>query len=145
MNCPDMEHLIDFGQGESDDLEIAAHVQSCQDCQADLRTIKILAGVGGAEREISEEMISRIISGLPKAEVRKGLDWAKGIQLCLTGGLGFLTALVTIVVTGTMGTVRPREALLLAVGFGAICVFSSFHQEQNLTPSKGDHIEPEPA
>ena len=145
MTCPDMDHLIAFGLGEVDDSELETHLKTCPDCEADLRTIHLLAGVGGAEREMSEEMISRIISGLPKAEVRKGLDWTKGIQLCLTGGLGSLTALVTIVVTGTMGTVRPSEALLLAVGFGAICVLSSFRQVRNPTPFKGDHLEPDPA
>ena len=96
MNCPDMERLIDFGLGQTVPSELSAHIQSCESCQADLRTIGALAGSSAEDREMSEEMISQIVASLPEPDTPSRLDWARGIQLCLTWGLGFVTAVVSV-------------------------------------------------
>jgi len=145
MNCPEMDRLIDFGMGQSEDSELGDHLQACEDCQADLRTIRALAGVGAPGRDLSEEMISQIIEDLPEPDAPEKSLWAKGLQFCLTWGLGFLTALVSVVVTGAIGTAGPRTSLLLARGFGTVCVLFSLHQKKDPTSSNGDLFEPEPA
>jgi len=59
VTCPETERLIVFGLGKSDDPELEAHVQTCDDCQADLLTISVLGGAGRKE-EVSEALISSL-------------------------------------------------------------------------------------
>lgn len=144
MTCPDMDRLIEFGLGTTDHAGLQAHVESCVDCQADLRTIRLLAGIEGPERDISEEMISRIVSGLPEADAPVRVEWTRIIQHLVTWALGSLTAIASLLVTGTIGAGRPSEALLLAVGFGALCLFVSLLGIEGPTPPHGDHRQPNP-
>ena len=144
MNCPDMERLIDFGLGQTVPSELSAHIQSCESCQADLRTIGALAGSSAEDREMSEEMISQIVASLPEPDTPSRLDWARGIQLCLTWGLGFVTAVVSVLGTGSIGQVSPQTALLLAVGFGGVCALVNLRAGLEREPATGGHFPPEP-
>ena len=145
MTCPEMERLIESELGQLDSSSLEAHVQTCEACRVDLLTIRALAGVGGPERELSEALIAQIISGLPEPEASQERGWGTSLHLCLTWGLGFLTALVSVVATGSTGSVRPSSILFLAMGFGAICTLSSLRARQESSSSDGDGSAPEPA
>jgi len=145
MNCPDMERLIEIGLGQAVAPELNAHIQACGSCQADLRTIGALAGSSAEEREMSEDLISQIIAGLPEPDTPSRLDWARGIQLCLTWGLGFVTAVVSVVGTGSIGQVSRQTALLLAVGFGGVCALVNLRAGLQREPANGGNSPPEPA
>ena len=133
MTCPDLEQLIAYVLHETDDQGIADHVVACEACQADLLTIRTLAGTDPAGREISEALITRIIAGLPEPDAPPKRDWGKGFQLLLTWILGLLTALVSLVATGSIGSVDPAAVLLLSVAFGFFCVFSTLQSREVLT------------
>ena len=144
MTCPEVERLIDIALGQSADPELAVHVQRCEECQVDLLTIKALAGVGGPEREIPEELISRIVSGLPQPEPEVKRTWGGGGQLLLTWGLGFLTALVSAGVTGSIGALDPGTVLMLATAFGAASVLFTRLNRRDRAPATGEPSRPRP-
>ena len=125
MNCPAMDHLIDFGLGEKEDPELEAHLNFCPTCRADLGTIRALAGAGEARREVSEEMISRIIAGLPEVPTPQESSWSTRFQPAVTFGLGFLTAFMSFLATGSIGSLGPLSVLLLPTMFGVICVLAT--------------------
>jgi hypothetical protein len=128
VTCPDAERLTAFVLDDSDDPDLAAHVEACEACQADLLTIQALTGTDSAEREISEALIAKIIAGLPEPGPPPKKDWSRGFHLLLTTVLGLLTALVSVVGTGSTGSVDPRDVLLLSIAFGLFCVLFSIRE-----------------
>ncbi len=144
MNCPDIEQLISFGLGESGDQEMATHVQDCEACQEYLQTIRLLAGVEREEWALTEDMIAEIVSSLPDPEARKTNRGILGLHLCVTAGLGFLTTLVSTVVTGAIGRAGPQQAVLLAAAFGAACMLVSLQQDRKAASADNSFSSPEP-
>lgn len=144
MTCPEVERLVEVALGQSADPELEAHVQRCEDCRADLLTIEALAGVGGPDREISEGLVSRIVAGLPKPEPRVRRTWGGGGQLLLTWGLGFLTALVSAGVTGSVGALDPGTVLMLATAFGAASVLFTRLNRRDRAPATREPSRPRP-
>ena len=124
MTCPEMDRLIELGLDLSRDPEREAHIQACSDCQEDLGTIRALAGTGAESREVSEQLIARILSELPAPEEEPRKTWGMRLQPALTWGLGFLTALLSTIATGSAGVVGPMTTLLLSSGFGVVTVFA---------------------
>lgn len=145
MNCPDIDRLIDLGLGDSEDSALQAHLQACPDCRADLLTIRALAGVGADEREISEELLSRIISSLPQPESEAKLKWSRRRQVTLSWGLGSLTGLAATVATGSIGTTNLMSVLLAAAAFGGLCVLAPILGSGDHTPTTENPPEPDPA
>ena len=144
MSCPDIEQLIALGLRESEDQEFAAHVQDCETCQADLQTIKLLAGVERKEWVLSEEMITEIVSNLPDPEAPKMTRGILGLHLCVTAGLGFLTAIFATVATGMIAKVGPPQTLLLAVAFGTLCMLVNLQMDRNAADADNGFSSPEP-
>ncbi len=66
MACPDIELLIGYVVDGVEDSELATHARSCENCRADLRTIRVLAG-DGEDNQLSEELVARIMASLPPA------------------------------------------------------------------------------
>jgi hypothetical protein len=124
VNCPDIDRLIDLGLGDSEDSELQAHLRDCPGCRADLLTIRALAGVGADEKEISEELLSSIISSLPQPVSETKLKWSRGLQMTISWSLGSLTGLAATVVTGSIGTTNLNSVLLAAAAFGCFCVLA---------------------
>ena len=145
MSCPGIDRLIAHGLDQQTDAGLEAHLQRCEACRADLLTIKALAGAEIEEKEISEALVARIISGLPEPEGSPKLKWGEGFQLFLTGVLGTLTALISLVVSGSIGSVGPSGSLLLGIGFGAICTLMSLHWTPGAYPLNGEPARPDPA
>ncbi|NNM05015.1 MAG: hypothetical protein HKO65_07910 [Gemmatimonadetes bacterium] len=122
MTCPNTEQLTAYALHEPDDPAIAAHLDSCEACQADLHTIRTLLGPDPSEREISEALLTKIIAGLPEPDAPPKRDWGMGFQLLLTWVLGLLTALVSLVASGSIGSIDPRAVLVLSGAFGGVCM-----------------------
>lgn len=136
MTCPEVERLTVFGLGEADDPDLEAHVQSCADCQAGLFIVSVLGG-DGTKEVISEELISRIIAGLPEPEAAQGPDWGKGFHLLMAGMLGFLTALASLIVTGTIGSVSPGALFVLGTAFGFLSALFNLRSRAETPGSVG--------
>ena len=134
MNCPETERLIAYGLGESDDPELDAHVRTCETCRADLQVLLVLARA--KEEEIPEELVARIVANLPEPESSSLTGWGQGIQQLLTLLLGFLTAMFSLAVTGSIVSVGPRISLLLGLVFGGLAVLLGPRHDPEI-PSRG--------
>ncbi len=121
MNCPDTNRLIELVAGGRDDVELQDHLRACSSCQAELRLIQELPAAFRPEFEVPEALVQRVMSGLAEAPTgRRGR--IPGLQLVAACVLGTLTALATIVATGSMGAGGPVELLAFSLVAGLAAV-----------------------
>jgi hypothetical protein len=121
-HCPSTDELIEHVRNRGADRDVEAHLRGCDDCATELSILTTLAGDGSGEREVSEAMVSRIVAGLPRAEMARQPGPVTGLQLLLSWGLGFLTGLSSAVGAGSLSEIGPGRVFLLAAVFGLLCV-----------------------
>jgi hypothetical protein len=143
VNCPETDRLIAYCLGESDDPELHTHIHACETCQFESQVLMVLARA--KEEEIPEELVERIIAGLPEPESTPRTGWKRGIQLSLTVTLGFLTAMASLVVTGSIGSVGPTISLLLGLTFGGLAVLFGPRNDPEIPPRDLEAPGPKPA
>lgn len=135
MNCPDVERLIDFAMRKQEDPALEEHLKSCGDCRADFLTVQTLAGVGHEDRALSEEMIDKIVAGLPDRHERMEISYRASVQGALAWVLGSSTAALSAIASGAFGVASAPVVFSLVTGMGILgaLVVTRIHEEGNAT------------
>lgn len=123
MSCPDLERLLSVVVDGVVDPEADAHVRSCATCGGTLRLVRGMRAAYRPEMSLPDSLIESrvewVLSELGAPEHgRSATPW----ELAVTGTLAFLTVLVTLIVTGSMGSGGVWGPALLCVvsALGAI-------------------------
>ena len=122
MSCPDIDRLIDFQVVQRLEPALEAHFENCPSCRADLRIIQRIQAASLQEVEVSEELIQRVLAGLPEPDRSPESQRLPFSQAMITGLLGSLTAMAAVVAAESAGTGNLPGLLLFSLGVGAVSV-----------------------
>ena len=118
MNCPDVDRLMEYHAGRDRSEALEEHLRTCSECRELLFTIQAVSRAYEQSFEVPEHLIQRVLSGLPQPDSSRSAGWQFRADLGVTGALGALTVLGSLVLSGTIGLVGGFGALVMA-GIGA--------------------------
>lgn len=124
MRCPDVDRLIDHLTSNSGgDPELEAHLQSCEGCQAELALIEqLVVSVHSPVMEVPEALNQRVLGRVLKSQEAPAPARPSMPQLIASGSLGFFTAFLAILASGSAGSSGMAVPLGLSILMGSIAV-----------------------
>ena len=134
MDCPDIDRLVDLTHDPGLDLPVRAHVRGCSECQQQLRLLDELRLALRADVAVPERLLERAFLGAVSAEATPP-GHAGLIQGVSAAALGALTALATVVATGSASGARPPDVLLFSLGFGGLATLYEMRREDAPRPT----------
>ena len=140
MSCPDIDRLVEYlTSGRRSDVEVEAHLESCGSCQEEVFLIRELLGSLSPEMEVPESLVQRTLTTLWESEKLPAKIHVPIPQVAASGALGFLTAFLAIMASGTgesSGLVLPLVCSLL-VGLGSVFFRGRAGRVQRITEMNG--------
>jgi len=126
MTCPDLDHLISHLTSEPGaDPELEAHLQSCEGCQAELALIEQLVdSVRSPVMEVPEALNQRVLDRILKPQEASTSARPSMPQLIASGSLGFSTAFLAILASGSAGSSGPTVTLSLSLLMSSTAVMA---------------------
>jgi len=135
MNCPDVDRLMEYHAGRDRSEALEEHLRTCSECRELLFTIQAVSEAYEQSFEVPEHLIQRVLSGLPQPEASRSGGWRCRAHLGITGALGALTVLGSLILSGTIGLVGGFGALVMAGVGGMVSMVIRVRAEQG--PSDG--------
>lgn len=140
MSCPDIDRLVEYlTSGRRSDVEVEAHLESCGSCQEEVFLIRELLGCLSPEMEVPESLVQRTLTTLLESEKLPAKNHPPIPQLVAAGTLGFLTAFLAIMASGSGGGSGPVLPLVssLLVGLGSVFVQGRVGRARRITEMNG--------